>query len=208
MTAEASLNRRAYRPELDGMRTLAVMVVVAFHAQVSGFDGGFIGASVTQNNSLYHIPGVEGSQVGTRIDAKQTKFNAKGEYRPDAAAIDAIRFWVGATDYKHNEVGQATAGDPTTDGIRQTFTNREQEGRLEVQLMPWSAGFAAVTTAAATSTADSKSPRMPSAKASASMTIVLSKRISTRMSIERRRASGSRSPRQRKSPLDRPTQPL
>lgn len=111
------------------------------------FDGGFIGASITQNNSIYHIPAVEGSQVGTRIDAKQTKFNAKGEYRPDAAAIDAIRFWVGATDYKHNEIGQATAGDPTTDGVRQTFTNREQEGRLEVQLTPWNAGFAAVTTA-------------------------------------------------------------
>ncbi|QDL98936.1 TonB-dependent receptor [Rhodopseudomonas palustris] len=111
------------------------------------FDGGFIGASITQNNSLYRIPGVEGSEVGTRIDAKQTKFNAKGEYRPDAAAIDAIRFWVGATDYKHNEVGQATAGDPTTDGVRQTFTNREQEGRLEVQLAPFNAGFAAVTTA-------------------------------------------------------------
>ncbi|UYO44007.1 TonB-dependent receptor [Rhodopseudomonas palustris] len=111
------------------------------------FDGGFIGASITQNNSLYHIPGVEGAQVGTRIDAKQTKFNAKGEYRPDAAAIDAIRFWVGATDYKHNEVGQATAGDPTTDGVRQTFTNREQEGRLEVQLAPFNAGFAAITTA-------------------------------------------------------------
>ncbi|WP_022720715.1 TonB-dependent receptor [Rhodopseudomonas sp. B29] len=111
------------------------------------FDGGFLGASITQNNSIYRIPGVEGSQVGTRIQARQTKFNAKGEYRPDAAAIDAIRFWVGATDYKHTEVGLADASDPSSDGIRQTFTNREQEGRLEVQLTPFNAGFAAVTTA-------------------------------------------------------------
>ena len=32
-------------------------------------------------------------------------------------------------------------------GIRQHFTNKEQEGRLEVQLMPFNARFAAVTTA-------------------------------------------------------------
>ena len=32
-------------------------------------------------------------------------------------------------------------------GVRQTFTNKEQEGRVEVQLMPFNARFAAVTTA-------------------------------------------------------------
>ena len=111
------------------------------------FTGGFIGAAVTQNNSLYHIPGHEGEEVGTRIDARQTKFSAKGEYRPDAAAIDAIRFWLGVTDYKHNELGLADADDPGSDGIRQTFTNREQEGRLEVQFAPVDLRFAALTTA-------------------------------------------------------------
>ena len=44
--------------------------------------------------------------------AHQTKFTAKGEYRPDAAAIDAVRFWAGATDYKHNEIGLADPADP------------------------------------------------------------------------------------------------
>ena len=71
------------------------------------FDGGFIGAAVTQNDALYHIPGIDGADHQTRIDARQTKFTAKGEYRPDAAAIEAIRFWAGATDYKHNEIGLA-----------------------------------------------------------------------------------------------------
>ena len=111
------------------------------------FAGGYIGAAVTQNNSLYHIPGAEGEEVGTRIDARQTKFSAKGEYRPDSAAIDAIRFWLGATDYKHNELGLADAADPGSDGVRQTFTNREQEGRLEVQFAPVNLRFAALTTA-------------------------------------------------------------
>ncbi len=111
------------------------------------FTGGFIGAAITQNNSLYRIPGEEGEELGTRIDARQTKFTAKGEYHPDAAAIDAIRFWVGATDYKHNELGLADAADPASDGVRQTFTNKEQEGRLEVQFAPFDLRFAALTTA-------------------------------------------------------------
>ncbi|MDB5504166.1 MAG: TonB-dependent receptor [Tardiphaga sp.] len=111
------------------------------------FDGGFIGAAITQNDALYHIPGIDGADHQTRIDAHQTKITAKGEYRPDSAAIEAIRFWAGATDYRHNEIGLADINDPTTDGVRQTFTNKEQEARVEVQLMPFNARFATVTTA-------------------------------------------------------------
>jgi iron complex outermembrane receptor protein len=111
------------------------------------FQGGFIGAAITQNDTLYRIPGIDGADHQTRIDAHQTKFTAKGEYRPDAAAIDAVRFWAGATDYKHNEIGLADPADPTTLGVRQTFTNKEQEGRVEVQMAPFNARFAAVTTA-------------------------------------------------------------
>ncbi|TYO62615.1 TonB-dependent receptor [Bradyrhizobium hipponense] len=111
------------------------------------FQGGYIGAAITQNDSLYHIPGIDGADHNTRIDAHQTKINVKGEYHPDAAAIDAIRFWAGATDYRHNEIGLADTADPTTDGVRQTFTNKEQEIRIETQLMPFNARFAEVTTA-------------------------------------------------------------
>ncbi|MDI1262100.1 MAG: TonB-dependent receptor [bacterium] len=111
------------------------------------FHGGFIGAAVTQTNSLYRIPGIDGADHQTRIDAKQTKFSAKGEYRPDAAAIDAVRFWASATDYKHNEIGLADPADFSSSGVRQTFTSKEQEGRVEVQMAPFNARFAAVTTA-------------------------------------------------------------
>ena len=111
------------------------------------FDGGFIGAAITQNDSLYRIPGIDGADHQTRIDARQTKLTAKGEYRPDAAAIEAVRFWAGATDYKHNEIGLADPADAATLGVRQTFTNKEQEGRVEVQLAPFNLRFAALTTA-------------------------------------------------------------
>jgi iron complex outermembrane receptor protein len=111
------------------------------------FGSGFIGAAVTQNNALYSIPGIDGAEHNTRIDAHETKFTSKGEYRPMAGGIDAVRFWFGATDYKHNEIGLADPLDPTTDGVRQTFTNKEQEGRIEVQLMPFNLRFATLTTA-------------------------------------------------------------
>jgi len=111
------------------------------------FDGGFFGAAITQNDTLYRIPGLDGADHQTRIDAHQTKLTAKGEYRPDTAMIEAVRFWAGATDYKHNEIGLGDPNDLGTDGVRQTFTNKEQEGRIEVQMAPFNARFAAVTTA-------------------------------------------------------------
>ncbi|MBR1218194.1 TonB-dependent receptor [Bradyrhizobium sp. U87765 SZCCT0131] len=111
------------------------------------FDGGFLGLAVVQNNSLYGIPGIDGEQHRTRIDAHQTKIMSKGEYRPDTPFVDAIRFWVGATDYRHNELGLADPNNLGSDGVRQTFTNKEQEGRVEVQLAPFNLRFASLTTA-------------------------------------------------------------
>jgi iron complex outermembrane receptor protein len=111
------------------------------------FQQGFVGIAVTQNNALYHIPGIDGENHGTRIDAQQTKVMAKGELRAPFTVVDAIRFWAGTTDYKHNEIGFADPLDISTDGIRQTFTNKEQEGRVETQFMPLNLRFASLTTA-------------------------------------------------------------
>ncbi len=86
------------------------------------FDQGFIGASVTQFNSLYRIPGVEATETNTRIDMRQTKFNSKGEFRPDDGPIAAIRFWLGLSDYKHDEL----ANEGGFDGVQQSFTNKSR----------------------------------------------------------------------------------
>src|SRR4051794_25772136 len=111
------------------------------------FDGGFAGLAVMQNNALYHIPGIDGENHATRIDANQTKVLSKAEWRPEASAIDVIRFWGGITDYKHNEIGLEDPLDFSTLGVRQIFTNKEQEGRLEVTLKPFNLRFAELTTA-------------------------------------------------------------
>lgn len=111
------------------------------------FSDGFIGLALTQNDALYHIPGIDGENHNTRIDAHQTKLTSRGEWRTPTTTIDAIRFWGGITDYKHNEIG---LGDPTdlgSDGIQQTFTNKEQEGRVEVQFAPLDLRFASLVSA-------------------------------------------------------------
>jgi iron complex outermembrane receptor protein len=111
------------------------------------FTDGFFGLAVTQNEALYHIPGIDGEDHNTRIDAHQTKLLSKGEWRSPNDMIDAIRFWGGVTDYKHSELGLGDDTNPASDGVRQIFTNKEQEARLEAQLVPFDLRFAKLTTA-------------------------------------------------------------
>src|SRR5580692_5209414 len=35
-----------YRPDIDGLRALAVIVVILYHAQVPGFGGGYVGVDI------------------------------------------------------------------------------------------------------------------------------------------------------------------
>ncbi|MEO7370661.1 MAG: hypothetical protein ABIZ69_07360, partial [Ilumatobacteraceae bacterium] len=35
-----------FRPDVEGLRAIAVIIVVLFHAKVSGFVGGFVGVDV------------------------------------------------------------------------------------------------------------------------------------------------------------------
>ena len=106
-------------------------------------DKGFIGFAVSNFSSLYHVPGIEPSASNTRIDLNQVKFSGKGEYRPDSMMVDAVRYWLGAVDYKHDE--KAVIGG--LDSVASTFRNREQEGRFEVQLAPIATVLGPMTTA-------------------------------------------------------------
>ena len=90
--------------------------------------GGHVGVSFTRFNSLYGIPGVEAVAEKKRIDMTQDKIQSKGEWRVRDYGIEAIRYWFGSTTYAHNELAQV-------DEIGSRFTNKEREGRFEIQHM-------------------------------------------------------------------------
>lgn len=103
-----------------------------------GSDG-FIGVSYIHFESLYGIPGAEAAADLSRIDMNQDKILSKGEWRPHAAGIEAIRYWFGWSDYAHNEL-DGEAGD-----VGSRFTNRETEARVEVQHVPVMTALGEVT---------------------------------------------------------------
>lgn len=54
---------KAYRPEVDGLRALAVVPVILFHAGVPGFAGGFVGVDVFFVISGYLIASIIHSEI-------------------------------------------------------------------------------------------------------------------------------------------------
>ncbi|MFE1597599.1 TonB-dependent receptor [Methylobacterium sp. ID0610] len=106
------------------------------------FDRGFVGMAFSHYDALYQIPGGEAAESRTRLDPTQDKLQAQGEYRPLDGPLAAIRFWLGGSVYKHNEIG---IGEDGRDGIQSTFKNREAEGRLELQHVPVVLPFGTLT---------------------------------------------------------------
>ena len=73
-----------------------------------------------------------------RIDMKQDKVQSRGEWRVRGAGIEAIRYWFGMSDYAHNEI--VFEAEPRARSAR-CFTNKEYEGRVEVQHLPVMTAF-------------------------------------------------------------------
>jgi iron complex outermembrane recepter protein len=97
------------------------------------FDGGYVGAAISRFGTLYHVPTLDGATTNTRIALEQVKYTSRGEFRPESSAIDVIRYWAGAVEYHHDEIG---IGDDGLDGIQATFNNHAQETRAEIQFLP------------------------------------------------------------------------
>lgn len=57
-TENPIMSKKFYRPEIDGLRALAIIPVVLFHAGVVGFSGGFVGVDIFFVISGYLITSV------------------------------------------------------------------------------------------------------------------------------------------------------
>jgi iron complex outermembrane receptor protein len=97
------------------------------------FDGGYVGAAVSHFTTLYHVPTMDGAATNTRIQLEQVRYTSRGEFRPESSAIDVVRFWLGAVEYRHDEIG---LGENNIDGIQATFNNHAQEAKTEVKFIP------------------------------------------------------------------------
>ena len=58
MSAPAPSIKKSFRPDLEGLRAIAVVLVVLFHAGVPGFTGGYIGVDVFYVLSGFFITGL------------------------------------------------------------------------------------------------------------------------------------------------------
>ncbi|MFD0986801.1 TonB-dependent receptor [Methyloligella solikamskensis] len=70
------------------------------------FDRGFFGTSVSRFASDYGIPGGEEAELGIHIDMEQVRWTNRGAYLPLNGPVSEVRFWLGYSDYDHDEIGQ------------------------------------------------------------------------------------------------------
>jgi iron complex outermembrane recepter protein len=100
------------------------------------FKDGFLGVAYSSFDTTYHIPGIEAAEHKNHIVLSQTKFTSRGEWRVNDFGLEAVRFWFGATDYKHDEVDSV----PVT-VIGSTFLQTTNEARMEAQHLPIKTGL-------------------------------------------------------------------
>lgn len=71
------MEARRYRPDIDGLRTIAIVPVVLFHAGVPGLDGGFAGVDVFFVISGFLITGILYRELSTRKTIDVLSFYAR-----------------------------------------------------------------------------------------------------------------------------------
>lgn len=96
------------------------------------FDEGFFGVSYQSSTMTYFIPGIASAAEKNHIDLWQDKWSSRGEWRVREYGIETVKYWFGATDYKHNEVNVVGGANV----IGSVFKNKELESRVEVSHLP------------------------------------------------------------------------
>lgn len=112
-----SPHRSAFRPDIEGLRAVAVLAVLGFHAQVPGLQGGFVGVDVFFVISGYLITGLLVREAITTGRIRLGDFFSRRARRllPSAAvvlvAVAAAGAWLAVplrrTDLEHDVLAAA-----------------------------------------------------------------------------------------------------
>src|SRR5215213_8965983 len=73
--------RPTFRPDIEGLRGVAILLVVLFHAGVSALDGGFVGVDVFFVLSGFFITGLLARQFGESGEIDLNEFYGKRALR-------------------------------------------------------------------------------------------------------------------------------
>jgi peptidoglycan/LPS O-acetylase OafA/YrhL len=76
-SAQPPVVSRRFRSDIEGMRALAILVIVAYHAGVPGFSGGFVGVDIFFVISGYLITGILVDTANTRVGGGLASFWAR-----------------------------------------------------------------------------------------------------------------------------------
>ncbi|MFJ5234972.1 acyltransferase family protein [Kitasatospora sp. NPDC088391] len=97
-TPQQPAERPRFRPDIEGLRAVAVLAVLAFHAAVPGFAGGFVGVDVFFVISGYLITGLLRTETANNGRVRLGEFYSRRARRllPSAAVVLAVVAVLGA----------------------------------------------------------------------------------------------------------------
>jgi peptidoglycan/LPS O-acetylase OafA/YrhL len=103
---KTSSQSAAYRPDIEGLRGIAVLIVVAFHCGIPGFSGGFVGVDVFFVLSGYLITGLLVAEIRKTSQISLLAFYARRARRllPASALTLVITLLIGTIILAPNEL--------------------------------------------------------------------------------------------------------
>jgi len=90
-----------YRPEVDGLRCIAVMLVILHHLQLPGFSGGFVGVDVFFVISGYLITSI------ILAELRKGKFTFGSFYKRRVIRLAPAYFTVLLSQLQNSRIVQA-----------------------------------------------------------------------------------------------------
>jgi peptidoglycan/LPS O-acetylase OafA/YrhL len=79
--------RLGYRGDVEGLRAIAILLVVACHAKVTALAGGFVGVDVFYVLSGYLITGLLVQEIHTRGELRFANFYGRRMRRLDRKSV-------------------------------------------------------------------------------------------------------------------------